>query len=94
MAVAAESSNSLHIEQCPFNKPVLNNIFDVDLFSFINYPLTYRTRINNKIADIISLFLTSTFASLLLLTSITWVLLEIIGSLNKNRVICGTEMRL
>ena len=40
MAVAAESSNSLHIEQCPFNKPVLNNIFDVDLFSFINYPLT------------------------------------------------------
>ena len=40
MAVAAESSNSLEIEECPLNGPVLNKIFYVDLFNRINYPLT------------------------------------------------------
>ena len=37
MAVAAELSNDLHIEECPFNEPDLNKIFHVDLFSRINH---------------------------------------------------------
>ena len=40
MVVAAESSNSLEIEEWPFNGPVSNKIFYVDLFKRINYPLT------------------------------------------------------
>ena len=40
MAVAAESSNSLEIEEWPFNGPVLKKIFYVDLFKRINYPFT------------------------------------------------------
>ena len=39
MAVAAESSNSLEVEEYPFNEQVLNKIFYVDLFNCINYPL-------------------------------------------------------
>ena len=51
MAKAAESSNSLHIEKYPFNEPVLNKIFCMDLFSRINYPLTakYATGKLNKL---------------------------------------------
>ena len=40
MAVAAESSNSLEIAECPFNGAVFNKIFYVDLFNRINYPPT------------------------------------------------------
>ena len=42
MAVAADSSNSFHIEICCFNQPVLNKICYVDLFSCINRPLTVK----------------------------------------------------
>ena len=42
MAEAAESSNSLHIEEYDFNEPVLNKIFYVALFGCINYPLTAK----------------------------------------------------
>ena len=51
MAVAAESSNSLEIEECPLNGPVLNKIFYVDLFSRINYPLTEKYTIGKFIAN-------------------------------------------
>ena len=44
MAVAAESSNSLEIEECPFNEPVLNKMFYVDLVNRINYPLTAQLK--------------------------------------------------
>ena len=54
----------------------------------------YRNGINEKIVDIVLLFLTSAIASLLLLAFTTWVLLEITASAYKNRVICGTEFRL
>ena len=50
MAVAAESSNSLQIQECPFNGPELNKIFYVDLFSRINYPLTAKYAIGKLIA--------------------------------------------
>ena len=51
MAVAAESSNCLEIEQYPFNGPVLNKIFYVDLFSRINYPLTEKYTVGKFIAN-------------------------------------------
>ena len=50
MAVAAEPSNSLQTEECPFNGPVLNKTFYVDLFSPINYPLTAKYAIGKLIA--------------------------------------------
>ena len=51
MAVAAESSNSLRIKEYPFNEPVLNKIFYVDLFSRINYPLTEKYTVGKFIAN-------------------------------------------
>ena len=38
------------MQDCPFNKPVLKNIFDVDLFSCINYPLTANYAIRKMTA--------------------------------------------
>ena len=49
MAVAAKSSNCFEIEQYPFNGPVLNKIFYVDLFSRMNYPLTAKYAIGKLI---------------------------------------------
>ena len=48
MIVAAESSNSLHIE-CAFNKPVFNKIFYVGPSSRINYPLAAKYAIGKLI---------------------------------------------
>ena len=50
MAVAADSSNSLHIEECDFNEPVLNKIVYMNLFSCINYPLTAKYTTGELIA--------------------------------------------
>ena len=41
MAVAAESNNSLRIEECNFSKLVLNKIF-FGPFQLYNYPLTAK----------------------------------------------------
>ena len=49
MTVAAESSNSLQIEECPFNGPVFNKIFHVDLFGPINYSLIAKYAIGKLI---------------------------------------------
>ena len=49
MTVAAKSSNSLQIHECPFNGPVLNKIFHVDLFSPINYSFTAKDAIGKLI---------------------------------------------
>ena len=50
MAVIAESSESLDLEECNFNEQVLNKVFYVDLFSCINYPLTAEYTIGKLIA--------------------------------------------
>ena len=50
MAVAAESSHSLQIEECDLDEPVLNKISFVDLFRCMNYPLTVKYASGNHIA--------------------------------------------
>ena len=42
MPVAAESGNSLHMEECDFNEPVFSKSFYVDVFSCINCPLNAK----------------------------------------------------
>ena len=50
MAVAAESSHSLQIEECDLDEPVLNKTSFVDLFRCMNYPLTVKYASGNHIA--------------------------------------------
>ena len=50
MGVAAESSNSLHREECNFNLLVLNRNTLLDLFGCINYTLTPKYTTGKLIA--------------------------------------------
>ena len=50
MAVAPESRNSLHIEECDFDEQVLNKISFMDLFSCMNYPLSAIYTIGKLVA--------------------------------------------
>ena len=50
MAVAGKSRRNLHMKKCDFNKLVLNKIFHLVVFSYMNYPVTAKYTTEKLIA--------------------------------------------